>query len=122
MLRRLLRVCVIATLVQVSVGAMWFGASVSPAKPNLPATIADDVTVQGCLERDAASSVPIYTLIEENGRDRRLYRLRPGPGIDLAAHLGQIVEVVGPLEAPRGGAHAEGEVTVRKLSVIKPSC
>src|SRR4051794_34427618 len=117
MSRTVSRVSFLSMLLLVSVGAIWIGASMSPARPDLPVAVADDVTIRGCLERDAASSVAIYTIIEENGRDRRLYRLRPGPGIDLAAHLGQIVEVIGPLEAPRGGAHAEGEVTVRKLSM-----
>src|SRR5262245_7548 len=71
----------------------------SPATVTASARV-DDVTVSGCLERDAASAT-VYLLIAAEPPERRMYHVRPAAGVDLAPHVGKVVEIVGTLEPAR---------------------
>ncbi len=83
------------------------------------------VVLKGCLERDAASSTPVFRLVVSAGGGSKLYRLLPSSGIDLAAHVGHTVEITGTTTPPNSndrGGHAEPDVTVKKLVLVSNGC
>jgi len=88
------------------------------------AAAGEDVTVRGCIERDAAASTVIYKLIVPPPTVPRIYRLTAPKDLDLSIHVGSTVEVTGSVDAPAPGrgARQEPSLTITKLTVIQKSC
>jgi hypothetical protein len=79
-----------------------------------------DITVHGCIERDAASRTPIYKLAESPGS--RLFRLTATKEIDVPSHVGHTVDVTGTVADSGGRQTREPELIVKKLSDVRDSC
>jgi aspartyl/asparaginyl-tRNA synthetase len=83
---------------------------------------ADDVTVRGCIERDAAASVVIYKLVAPDVSGTKIYRLTAPKDVDVAAHVGHTVDVTGTINPPPNGARQQPELVVKKLTVVSETC
>ena len=86
----------------------------------LAAGAVDDITVRGCIERDAASRAPIYKLAESPGS--RVFRLTASKDVDVPSHVGQTVDATGTIADPGGRQTREPELVVKTLSVVRDSC
>jgi hypothetical protein len=78
-----------------------------------------EVTVRGCVERDAAARAPIYKLVAGD----RIYRLEPAGKVDLAGALGQTVDATGSVstrETPRG--RPESVLRITGLKTVSNGC
>jgi len=78
-----------------------------------------EVTVRGCVERDAAARTPIYKLVTGD----RIYRLEPAGKVDLAGALGHTVDATGTVatrDTPRG--RPESVLVVSGLKSVSTSC
>jgi hypothetical protein len=78
-----------------------------------------DVTVRGCVERDAASRAAIYKLVAGD----RIYRLEPAGKVDLAGVLGHTVDATGTVstrETPRG--RPESILSVSSVKSVSTTC
>lgn len=100
----------------VSVGAdtrlvAWSGGGLAQAA---------DVTVRGCVERDAASRAPLYRLAED-APGTRIFRLTFPKDIDVPSQVGHTVEVTGTVAAG-GGQSRDPELAVKKLTPVRDSC
>jgi len=84
---------------------------------------AADVTVRGCVERDAAASTPIYKLVTP-APAVKIYRLSAPKDIDIAAHVGHTVDITGTVSAdpPGRSSSRESELVVKKLAMVNSSC
>jgi len=81
---------------------------------------ATDVTVRGCVERDAASRAALYRLAED-APGTRIFRLTFPKDIDVPAQVGHTVEVTGTIAA--GAAQArDPELVVKKLTSVRDTC
>jgi hypothetical protein len=72
-----------------------------------------EVTVRGCVERDAAARTPVYKLVTSE----RIYRLAPAGKVDLAGAIGHTVDATGTVamrETTRGRDEAVLSVTALK--------
>ena len=98
-------------------GTLQAGSVVS--RPSIAVPAEDDVTVTGCLERDAAATMPIFLLTVDQPT-KATYHLR-GPE-ELKSHLGKTVRVTGPLERTTSGGREEWLLTVRRYAVVASSC
>ena len=94
----------------------------SLAAPTVVAQAAD-VTVRGCVERDAAASVPIYKLVTP-APAVKIYRLTAPKDIDIAAHVGHTVDITGTVSAdpPGRSSSRESEIVVKKLTMVNSAC
>lgn len=83
---------------------------------------AADVTVRGCVERDAAASAPIFKLV--TAAPVKIYRLTAPKDIDIAAHVGHTVDVTGAVSAdpPGRSSSREPELVVKKLAMVSDKC
>jgi len=81
-----------------------------------------DVTVRGCVERDAAASTPIFKLVTPP--PEKIYRLSAPKEIDIAAHVGHTVDITGTVSAdpPGRSSSRESELVVKKLAMVNSSC
>ena len=81
-----------------------------------------DVTVRGCVERDAAASTPIFKLVTP--APVKIYRLTAPKEIDVAAHVGHTVDITGAVSAdpPGRSSSRESELVVKKLSMVSDKC
>jgi hypothetical protein len=81
-----------------------------------------DVTVRGCVERDAAASTPIFKLVTP--APVKIYRLTAPKDIDVAAHAGHTVDVTGAVSAdpPGRSSSREPELVVKKLVMVSDKC
>jgi len=81
-----------------------------------------DVTVRGCVERDAAASSPIFKLVTP--APVKIYRLTAPKEIDVAAHVGHTVDITGAVSAdpPGRSSSRESELVVKKLSMVSDKC
>ena len=77
-----------------------------------------ETTVQGCVERDAASSMPIFKLV--TSPPVKIYRLDPPKGLDLALHVGHMVTVTGTVTEPQGGRIPE--LVSKTLTGVHDTC
>jgi hypothetical protein len=78
-----------------------------------------EVTVRGCVERDAAARSAVYKLVAGD----RLYRLQPAGKVDLAGALGHTVDATGTVstrDTPRG--RPESVLAVTALKTVANSC
>jgi hypothetical protein len=78
-----------------------------------------EVTVRGCVERDAAARAPIYKLVTAD----RIYRLEPAGKVDLAGALGHTVDATGTVstrDTPRG--RPESVLLVTGLKSVSDRC
>ena len=78
-----------------------------------------EVTVRGCVERDAAARAAIYKLVTGD----RIYRLEPVGKVDLAGSLGHTVDATGTVstrDTPRG--RPESVLSVSSLKSVSNSC
>ena len=78
-----------------------------------------EVTVRGCVERDAAARAAIYKLVSGD----RIYRLEPVGKVDLAGALGHTVDATGTVstrDTPRG--RPESVLMVSGLKSVSTSC
>ena len=82
-----------------------------------------EITLRGCIERDAATSTPVYKLVT-SPPDTKVYRLSAPKEIDIAAHVGHTVDVTGDITPgpPGGAANREAQFTVTRLLMVKDSC
>ena len=87
-----------------------------------PGPRTDDVTVRGCIERDAAASVVIYKLIVADVSGTRIYRLTAPKDVDVAAHVGHTADVTGTVNPPPNGARQQPELVVKRLTVVRETC
>jgi hypothetical protein len=78
-----------------------------------------EVTVRGCVERDAASRAALYKLVEDPGT--RVFRLTAPKDIDVATQVGHTVDVTGALTTS-GPQTRDPELLVKKLELVRPSC
>lgn len=85
-------------------------------------TAAEDVTVRGCVEQDAASSAASYKLIAAAPSKTPIYRLIAPKDIDLAKQVGHTVDVTGTVGAPRNSSRPEPDLTIKTLTLVKDSC
>jgi hypothetical protein len=77
------------------------------------------VTVRGCVERDAAARAAIYKLVAAG----RIYRLEPAGQVDLAGALGHTVDATGTVETrdtPRG--RPESVLHVNGIKTVSNTC
>jgi hypothetical protein len=96
----------------------FLAASVPTAKVEAQSA---DITVRGCVERDAASRAPVYKLIEQPGS--RIFHLTAPKDIDVASQVGHTVDVTGTMGADAPGRQTrEPELVVKKLAVVRDSC
>ena len=78
-----------------------------------------EVTVRGCVERDAAARAAIYKLVSGD----RIYRLEPVGKVDLAGALGHTVDATGTVstrDTPRG--RPESVLAISGLKTVSTSC
>jgi hypothetical protein len=113
--RRLTPVAIIAAAVTVT----WLAIGQSADARRQAA----DVTVRGCVERDAAASTPIYKLVTPPPA-LKIYRLTAPKEIDVAAHVGHTVDITGTVSAepPGRSSSREAELTVKKLTMVRDAC
>ncbi len=108
----------IAALPVAILAAAWLAAG-------LPSALAQggDVTVRGCVERDAAASTPIYKLVTP-APALKIYRLSAPKEIDIAAHVGHTVDIVGAVspDPPGRSSSRESELAVKKLTMVRDAC
>ena len=114
--RAMKRLIATATMA-VGVAVVWL----TVATPIVVAQAAD-VTVRGCVERDAAASTPIYKLVTP--APIKIYRLSVPKDIDIAAHVGHTVDITGTVSAdpPGRSSSRESELVVKKLAMVNSSC
>jgi hypothetical protein len=77
------------------------------------------ITVTGCIEKDAAASTPIFKLIGPPPNSK-VYRLSAPREIDLGSHVGHTVEVTGVASDVQGSR--QSELTVSKLTMVHDTC
>jgi hypothetical protein len=77
------------------------------------------VTVTGCVEKDAAASTPIFKLIVPPPNSK-VYWLSAPREIDVASHVGHTVEVTGVATERQGSRQAE--IAVSKLTMVHDNC
>ena len=78
-----------------------------------------EVTVRGCVERDAAARAAIYKLVSGD----RIYRLEPVGKVDLAGALGHTVDATGTVstrDTPRG--RPESVLMISGLKSVSNTC
>jgi len=80
---------------------------------------ASQITVTGCIEKDASTSTPVYKLIVPPP-NTKIYRLTAPKEIDVASHVGHTVEVSGTVNERQGSR--EPELAVSKLTMVRDSC
>jgi hypothetical protein len=80
-----------------------------------------DVTVRGCVERDAASRVPLYELLQD-APGTRVFRLTFPKDVDVPSHVGHTVDITGTVTASASGQTREPDFTVKKLTVVRETC
>lgn len=80
------------------------------------------IVVRGCVERDAAASAIVYTLVTGATSGVKVYRLRPSGSIELAPHVGHTVEVTGTVSEPVGRGRQDPELVVQRLTMVAPNC
>lgn len=89
-----------------------------------PATVGarqdQDVTVRGCVERDAASRAPVYKLIA----DGQIYLLEATANVNVAAELGHTVDATGSVSRRDSGRAGRQDVvlTVKQLKMVSDHC
>lgn len=105
-------------LVSAAVAAVLTSAPRPLAASSPLAAALDDITVRGCLERDAAASVPVFKLAAKSA----IYRLAAPKDIDLGPHVGRTVDVTGTVTAAATPGRPEAELAVKKLTDISNSC
>lgn len=107
-----------AGIVVGAVGAAIFSSRFAPVL----SAQGENITVTGCLERDAAARTAIYKLIARSGGSTQQYRLTPTGSIDLAAELGHTIEVTGTLTRVQAGGREDASISVRQLKKISDAC
>ena len=109
----------------IATAALAAGVAVVWLNVGAPTVVAQaaDVTVRGCVERDAAASTPIYKLVTP-APAVKIYRLSVPKDIDIAAHVGHTVDVTGAVSAdpPGRSSSRESELVVKKLTMVNSSC
>jgi hypothetical protein len=80
---------------------------------------ASQITVTGCVEKDAASSTPVFKLVVPPP-NAKIYRLNAPKEIDVASHVGHTVDVSGMVTERQGSR--EAELAVSKLTMVRDSC
>jgi len=109
----------------IATAAMTGGVAVVWSNLAAPTVVAQaaDVTVRGCVERDAAASTPIYKLVTP-APAVKIYRLSAPKDIDIAAHVGHTVDITGTVSAdpPGRSSSRESELVVKKLVMVNSSC
>jgi hypothetical protein len=99
------------------VAAVVVGSAVQAASPVTQES--RDVTVRGCVERDAASRAPVYKLVAQG----QIYHLEPAGKVDLAGVLGHTVEATGSVTTRETGRNRQENVlAVRAIKSIAPNC
>lgn len=101
-------------------GPLLFALVCAAWAPSRQATAPEDLTVRGCVERDAASRVEIFRLVVIPGN--HIYRLTAPKAIDVGAQVGHFVEVTGTLSAAAGGQNRDQDLTVKTLTSLRDSC
>ncbi len=84
-----------------------------------PAQAGTQITVTGCIEKDAAASTPIFKLIVPPPNSK-IYWLSAPREIDVASHVGHTVEVTGVATERQGSRQAE--IAVSKLTMVHDNC
>ena len=113
--RRTLVVIGVLALLGVGVGV---GALTLSIAPQAPAT-----TVTGCVERDAASRMPIFKLmvpLPDGGT--RIYQLNAPASIDLAAAVGKTAAVTGTVSVEKRAGRDVHVLAVTALKVVADRC
>jgi len=77
------------------------------------------ITVTGCVEKDAAASTPLFKLVVPPPNSK-VYWLSAPREIDLASHVGHTVEVTGVATEHQGSR--QSEIAVSKLTMVRDSC
>lgn len=113
-------------VVGLGLAVLWATCSVgADARVSAPASTLGiqgaDVTVRGCVERDAASRVPLYELLED-APGTRVFRLTFPKDVDVPSQVGHTVEVIGTVTASASGQTREPDFTVKKLTVVRETC
>ncbi len=101
----------------VAIAIAAFMAS-TPARSAL-AQGASEITVTGCVEKDAASSTPMFKLVTPPP-SAKIYRLSAPKEIDVASHVGHTVDVTGMVTERQGSR--EPDLAVSKLTMVRDSC
>lgn len=78
-----------------------------------------EITVTGCVEKDAASSTPVFKLVVPPP-NTKIYRLNAPKELDVASHVGHTVDVTGMVTERQGSR--EPELAVSKLTMVRDSC
>jgi hypothetical protein len=95
--------------------------AVSPVSS--PFDMEQDVTVSGCLERDAAASSVVYKLVAKDASgDPKIYRLSAPDSIDLKAHLGHTIELTGTVTTASRNGRDELSMAIKSLKMVSSSC
>jgi hypothetical protein len=107
----------LALAVVVAAAASWIATATVAARDQ-----AGDISVRGCVERDAAASTPIFKLVTP--APVKIYRLSAPKEIDIAAHVGHTVDIVGTVstDPPGRSSSRESELVVKKLTMVNNSC
>ncbi len=114
-LGRLIRLSVVSVSVM---SALTLAVTVASV-PTVSAQGGSQIVVTGCVEKDAASSTPVFKLVVP-APNSKIYRLNAPKEIDVASHVGHTVDVSGSV-ADRQGSR-EPELTVSKLTMVRDSC
>jgi len=77
------------------------------------------ITVTGCVEKDAAASTPIFKLIVPPPNSK-VYWLSAPREIDVPSHVGHTVEVTGVATERQGSR--QSEIAVSKLTMVRDNC
>jgi hypothetical protein len=81
------------------------------------------VTVTGCVERDAAATIPIFKLIVPLPDDRsRIYQLNAPAAVKVAAVVGKTAEVTGTVTIEKRAGRDIQVLHVKTLKVVADTC
>lgn len=89
-------------------------------------TIADQertVTVTGCVERDAASTTPVYKIIvPQTGGKTEIYQLTSENAAEVSASVGKTARVTGTVVVEKRAGREIKVLQVKELAVMADKC
>src|SRR5579862_4869602 len=100
-------------------GLIWAMAPCQASSTIAAAGQSGDITVRGCVERDAASRAPLYKLLED-APGTRVFHLTFPKEIDVLSQVGHTVDVTGT-PAAAGGQSRDPDLAVKKLTSVRES-
>ena len=90
---------------------------------SVPIAAQEPITVTGCVERDAASSTPIFKIIVPQPKGSPvIYQLNAAGNPDVPGAAGKTAQISGPVSIEKRGGREIRVLTVKTFKIVTDRC